>query len=278
MSGVIAGLDWVAQNHPVNTPAVVNMSLGGGANSSLDTAVNALINRGITVVVAAGNSSADACNYSPARVPGAITVAATTSTDGFATYSNFGSCVDIAAPGTSITAAWFGSDSETRTISGTSMATPHVAGVVARQLALGNQLPAAISSALANAASKNKISGLPSATSNLLLFASATDSAEQPVAVTPPAAASGLVAEGSVKLAKLSWVLGENSANPLTGQTVRLWANNQLVKTYNVGTSTTTITPTKLRGGVSYYFTVLAISSTGVTESARSNSVLVTNK
>lgn len=132
-SSVISGLDWIAANHPAGTPAVVNMSLGGPASSTLDGAIRNLISKGITVVVAAGNSAADACNYSPARVLEAITVAATTVSDSRASYSNFGSCVDIFAPGSEIVSTWLGS-STTNTISGTSMATPHVAGTLTRFL------------------------------------------------------------------------------------------------------------------------------------------------
>lgn len=130
-SSVISGLDWIAANHPVGAPAVVNMSLGGPASSTLDGAIRNLISKGITVVVAAGNSAADACNYSPARVTEAITVAATTILDVRASYSNFGSCVDLFAPGSEITSTWLGTNTA-NTISGTSMASPHVAGALAR--------------------------------------------------------------------------------------------------------------------------------------------------
>jgi len=134
-SGVIAGVEWAISHHQPGVKAVANMSLGGGASPALDTAVNKLINDGVTVVVAAGNSSANACNFSPARAPSAITVAASTSNDQFASYSNFGSCVDIIAPGSSITSAWIGKNNiSIKTISGTSMAAPHVAGAKAREL------------------------------------------------------------------------------------------------------------------------------------------------
>jgi subtilisin family serine protease len=128
-SGVIAGVNWVTANH--RDPAVANMSLGGGASSSLDTAVTNSINAGVVYAVAAGNDNKDACRYSPARVPGALTVGATTNTDARASYSNYGSCLDLFAPGSSITSAWYSSTTATNTISGTSMATPHVAGVAA---------------------------------------------------------------------------------------------------------------------------------------------------
>ncbi|MBW3662447.1 MAG: S8 family peptidase [Actinobacteria bacterium] len=132
LSGVIAGVDWVTQNRV--HPAVANMSLGGGASSSLDSAVRNSISAGVTYAVAAGNDSADACTGSPSRVSEAITVAASTSSDARASFSNWGSCVDLFAPGSSITSAWRTSDTATRTISGTSMASPHVAGTAALYL------------------------------------------------------------------------------------------------------------------------------------------------
>ena len=131
-SGVIAGVDWVTQNHV--DPAVANMSLGGSASSSLDSAVANSIDAGVSYAIAAGNSNADACNYSPARVGSANTVGATTSSDARSSFSNWGTCLDIFAPGSSITSAWYTSDTATNTISGTSMASPHVAGAIALYL------------------------------------------------------------------------------------------------------------------------------------------------
>jgi subtilisin family serine protease len=136
-SGVIAGMDWVTANH--QKPAVANMSLGGGSNTSVDDATKRMIAAGVATVVAAGNGNMagiaqDACKSSPARVPDAITIGATTSSDAKTSWSNYGSCVDFFAPGASITAAWHTSDAATNTISGTSMAAPHVAGVAALHL------------------------------------------------------------------------------------------------------------------------------------------------
>ncbi|MEO7998742.1 MAG: S8 family peptidase, partial [Gemmatimonadaceae bacterium] len=132
VSEVVAGIDWVTAN--AHKPAVANMSLGGGISMALDAAVQTSIASGVTYAIAAGNSNANACNESPGRAPQAITVAATSSNDFRASYSNYGTCVDIFAPGSSITSSWYTSDIATNTISGTSMATPHVAGVAALYL------------------------------------------------------------------------------------------------------------------------------------------------
>ena len=128
---VIAGIDWVSSDHDPGERAVANMSLGGGASTALDTAVINSINDGVTYAIAAGNSTQNACNTSPARVAAAITVGATQSNDAAASFTNYGTCVDLFAPGVGILSAWYTSNTATNTISGTSMATPHVAGVAA---------------------------------------------------------------------------------------------------------------------------------------------------
>lgn len=169
-SNVIAGLDWILKNG--KKPAVVNMSLGGDASTSLDSAVENLFNNGYVMVVAAGNSNTDACSASPARVSKALTVAATDSTDTRASYSNYGSCVDIFAPGSQINSSWIGSNTATKVLNGTSMATPHVAGVVAEMLqSTPTATPQTISTNLLNQASTNVVKN-PSGSPNRLLYKS----------------------------------------------------------------------------------------------------------
>lgn len=179
-SGVIAGVDWVAATTP--RPAVGNMSLGGGKSTSVNAAVAGAVAKGVTMVVAAGNSNADACNYSPASEPSALTVGATTSGDARASYSNYGSCVDIFAPGSSITSAWHTSSSATNTISGTSMASPHMAGAVALvSQANPTASPAAVGGFLVTNATANRLSSVGAGSPNLLLYSLATGTATEPV-------------------------------------------------------------------------------------------------
>ncbi len=168
-SGVIAGIDYVKNNHA--DPAVVNMSLGGGASTTLDVAVNNCINAGVTFVVAAGNNNKNAANYSPARVAAAITVGATTSADARASYSNYGSILDLFAPGSGILSAWYTSTTATNTISGTSMATPHVAGAAALYLQTHTSAtPAIVSAALTSNATSGVLTSIGKGSPNLLLY------------------------------------------------------------------------------------------------------------
>lgn len=165
---VIAGVDWVAENH--QAPAVANMSLGGGDSEALDTAVRGAIERGVTFVVAAGNSDADACSGSPNRVEPAITVGSTTREDQRSSFSNHGECLDLFAPGSNITAAWYQDDNEVNTISGTSMASPHVAGSAALVLGAEPGLsPAAVDTRLEELATANVLAGIKEGSPNLLL-------------------------------------------------------------------------------------------------------------
>ena len=168
-SGVIAGVDWVTQN--ASGPSVANMSLGGGLSTALDNAVRNSVASGITYAVAAGNENRDACGGSPARVDDALTVGATTSSDARASFSNYGSCVDIFAPGQSITAPWYTSNSALNTISGTSMASPHVAGAAALYLEDNpGASPSNVFSAVVSSATTGALSGIRTGSPNRLLY------------------------------------------------------------------------------------------------------------
>lgn len=174
-SVVIAGIDFVTAEHQPGEPAVANMSLGGGANLAVDQAVRNSIADGVSYAVAAGNSNLNACAFSPARVGEAMTSGASTSTDRKASFSNWGSCMDWFAPGQDITSAWSSGDSATNTISGTSMASPHTAGVAALYLQSSPlATPATVHKAIGSAATRRVISGLHRllnpGTPNLLLF------------------------------------------------------------------------------------------------------------
>lgn len=162
-SQTIAGVDWVIRN--AKKPAVMNLSLGGGASSSVDRAIQSAADAGIVPVVAAGNDTADACSGSPARAPVAITVGATDINDNIASFSNYGSCVDLLAPGSGVVSAGISSNTSTSTKSGTSMASPHVAGAVAKILqgraatAVGAGTAGEVAAALKASASRGQIKG-----------------------------------------------------------------------------------------------------------------------
>jgi subtilisin family serine protease len=167
--GVVAGIDWVAAN--AKGPSVANMSLGGAPNDILDAAVEGAIEKGITFAVAAGNSRADASTGSPARIEAAITVAASDKADKQATFSNFGPLIDLYAPGVGIKSSWGTGDTATNTISGTSMAAPHVTGAAALYLAdHPTASPAEVADALTSAATSGKIGNASPRTPNKLVF------------------------------------------------------------------------------------------------------------
>jgi subtilisin family serine protease len=171
-SQVIAGVDWVTSN--AIKPAVANMSLGGSANTSIDTAVANSISSGVSYSIAAGNSNgANACNFSPARVSTAITVGSTTQTDARSSFSNIGTCLDIFAPGSSITSDWNTSNTATNTISGTSMATPHTAGAAALVLSANPSFtPAQVRDRLVADSTTGVVTGAGTGSPNRLLFVS----------------------------------------------------------------------------------------------------------
>jgi subtilisin family serine protease len=264
-SGVILGLNWVVTDmaaQPVGTRGVVNMSIGGGAYSPVDVAVASVVAAGIPVVIAAGNNDgADACSYSPARAPLAITVGATADTDARSSFSNVGTCLDVFAPGSDITSDSNASTTATSVKDGTSMATPHVTGVVATFLATQPTLtPAQVMTAIAASGEQGLVTNAGTGSPNLLLRALHAD----PVV---PDAPTGVAATSGVASADLTWTAPANDGGAVvTGYAIYYSTDDGVTYTTvsaNTGSTATTRTVASLSSSSTYRFAVAAVNTAG---------------
>jgi subtilisin family serine protease len=281
---VIAGIDWVTANHGSGT-AVANMSLGGGKSDAVNTAVENSIASGVVYAVAAGNGNffgipQNACNYSPASAPSAITTGATTRTDGIASFSNYGTCVDILAPGVSITSDWSTGSTATNTISGTSMATPHVAGAAAAYLSsTPSATPAQVAAALTDNATLNAISGVGNGTPNRLLYTGFIGGGGEPPPSTVAVHFAGLSAAKTAQ-AKKNWqatatvTVRDAGGAAVSGARATLGLSGGTTGTVSCTTGTTgqCSAGVTLRNQIaSVTFTAQGIQGTGMTYDAAAN-------
>jgi subtilisin family serine protease len=264
-SGVIAGIDWVTANHSSSRPSVANMSLGGSASTSLDTAVQNSIASGVTYCVASGNYSANASNYSPARVATALTVAATTSSDAWASYSNYGSVVDILAPGSSVKSDYYTSNTATATMSGTSMASPHATGVCALYLeANPSATPAQVCAAVVAASTASTITSVPSGTVNKFLY-SLIGGGSTPTVPAAPTLSSPTNGATNVSVPPtLSW----SASSGATSYAVQVATSSSFTTiVYSAsGLTTTSTSATGLSASTIYYWRVNATNSAGTSD------------
>jgi len=270
LSGVLAGLDWIGINN--TGPAVANMSLGSSKSASLNEAVAKLFSMNINLVVAGGNSNADACNYSPSSSMEAITVGASDVNDARASFSNYGSCLDIFAPGVSITSTWYSSTTATAVLNGTSMASPHVAGVVALFLQENPELNSQqISEAVKNSSTKYAITNSKSLASHLLY------SFNEETSLTVPAAPGNLVANFSSKIGiQLSW--SDNSSNEDGFEIYKSTNSGSFVTIGRVNAQTISFIDNNFTSGSTYTYRVVGYNSVGFSDFSNSATVRIDGK
>ena len=261
-STVIAGLDWVAKNHV--SPAVANLSLGTDFYQAANDAVANTVASGVTVVVSAGNATADACNYSPASAPTALTVAAANWNDYQSAFSNYGSCLDLYAPGEGITSAWSGSDSSTAMLSGTSMAAPHVAGAAALFLGANpSATPATVSDAILAGATSNALSKLGRSSPNLLLYTGSLGGAWTPI---PPPTPSQPVASFSTSCQKGNCTFDASASRDDVGIASYAWSFGDGSSTTSTSALSSHVYTTK--GNYSVTVTLTVTDGSGLTATA----------
>lgn len=263
VSGLISGLNWAITDHLAGVPAVANLSVGAAASSSLNSAVANAVADGITVVVAAGNDNADACKYSPASAPSAITVGATASNDSRASFSNFGTCLDVFAPGQSILSAYKGSTTASGSMSGTSMASPFVAGIAAVYLeGRASATPAAVTAAIAEAATLNVVTNVGVGSPNKLAFSASF----APAPATVPSVPLSLTATPSSQTVALVWSLpASNGGSAITDYKIEYAPSNSTTWTVFARAASTTRTAnvTGLTNGTQYSFRIFAVNAVG---------------
>ena len=296
VSSVITAIDWVIADHTTR-PAVLNLSFGTTQSASLESAVDRAFADGIVVVVAAGNANTDACASSPSgNRASALTVGATNAADSRASFSNFGKCVDLFAPGTNIRSAGITSNAATSLMSGTSMAAPHIAGLVARYLSTASTAtPATVMDAIVSQATPNIVTNAGTLSPTLLaygdpefiavsppanngtqqpLIGALTPSGEVATAPTIPGATGAVTAIADAKSARLSWISAINGGSPITAHIVRVYKGSTFVTQVIVDSDTVHTIP-ELVAGASQWFTVAAMNAYGVGPfSPRSNAVV----
>ena len=261
-AGVIAGLDWAVSNHAANVPAVGNMSLGGGISTALDDAVRRCITDGIVMAVAAGNSNLDASTASPARVAEAITVGSTTNIDAKSSFSNYGSLVDIHAPGSSISSSYNTSSTAVAVLSGTSMASPHVAGAAVLYLEYApGSTPAQVETALKTFSAVGRITGLPSGTVNNLLQINFGTIPTLPAPGVPTLSSPADLSTNVAIAPTLSWAAATAAATyNLEYSTSSTFASGVVAAS---GITTTSRAISGLANSTTYYWRVSTTNATG---------------